>query len=95
MIEYFSNSKSPTLVATYDATVSASTAITLNSSTSVIMVSAIDKGLFLKWGATASSSSFDEFIPANQTMIYVVPTGQTSVEFIQESTTAKLICIEK
>jgi hypothetical protein len=95
MINYFENSKSPTLAATYDATISSSTSIALNLGTSVIQVSAIDKGIFMKWGATASSSSFDEFIPANSTNSYVVPTGQTSVQFIEEAATAKLICIEK
>jgi len=95
MIDYFTNSKAPTLVATYDATISSSTSITLNSGTTYIVASAIDKGIFMKWGATASSVAFDEFIPANTTALYVVPTGQTSVQFIEETATAKLVIIEK
>lgn len=95
MNNYFTNPKSPTLVATYDATISSSTLLTLNTSTSTIEVSAIDKGVFLKWGAVASSSSYDEFIPANSTRVYVVPTGQTIVQYIEESATGKLSVIEK
>jgi hypothetical protein len=89
----FINPKAPTLAATYDATVSASTTITLNTGTSVIIVSAIDKGIFMKWGATASSSSFDNFIPANTTARFVVLAA--TVQFIEESATAKLVVVEK
>jgi len=95
MIPYFTNSKAPTLAITYDATISGSTTVSLNAGTTYIEVSAIDKGIFLKWGATASASSFDEFISANSTRLYVVPVGQTSVQFIEESATAKLVVIEK
>lgn len=95
MENYYRNSKSPTLATTYDATISSSTLLTLNTSTSTIEVSAIDKGIFLKWGGTASSSSYDEFISANSTRIYVIPTGATTVQFIEETTTAKLSVIEK
>lgn len=80
---------------TYDATISASTAITLNIATSFIEVTAIDKGIFMKWGATAASTDFDEFISQNTTRVYAVPSGQTSVQFIEEAATAKLVVIEK
>lgn len=93
--QYFTNSKAPTLVATYDATISTSTSLTLNAGTTSLLVSAIDKGVFLKWGGTASSSSFDEFISANTTVLYIRPNGQTSVQFIEESATAKLVILEK
>jgi hypothetical protein len=92
------NEAPPAVVAleeTYYATVSSSTAITLNTATTYLEVSAIDKGIFMKWGGTASSSDFDEFIPANQTRAFVKPTGQTSVQFIEETATAKLVVIEK
>ncbi len=88
----------PTVVAleeTYDATVNASTSITLNTATTYLEVTAIDKGIFMKWGATATSSDFDEFIAPNVTRVYGVPTGQTTVQFIEESATAKLVVIEK
>lgn len=86
---------------TYDATISSSTSLTLNASTTFIEVSAIDKGIFLKWGGTASSTDFDEFIAPNSTRQYYVPpnasTGalHTTVQFIEESATAKLVVIEK
>jgi archaellum component FlaF (FlaF/FlaG flagellin family) len=95
MNQYFTNTKARTLEETYDATVSASTEITLNTGATSIEVSAIDKGIFLKWGATASSSDFDEFISANTTREYIIPTGTTTVQFIEESATAKLVVIEK
>lgn len=80
---------------TYDATISTSTAVTLNASTTMIEVTAIDKGIFMKWGGTASSSDFDEFIAPNTTRTYAVPPTQTSVQFIEEAATAKLVVIEK
>lgn len=83
------------LVPTYNATISSSTLLTLNTATTYVEVSAIDKGIFMKWGATASSSSFDEFIAANTTRAFGVPVGETSLQFIQESATAKLVVIEK
>lgn len=92
---YYTNQKAPTLVATYDATISSSTSITLNAGTTTLQVSAIDKGIFMKWGATASSSSFDEFIPADSTREYVVPNSTTTVQFIEEAATAKLVVLEK
>jgi len=95
MENYFKNIKSPTLAITYDATISSSTSITLNTKTVYLEVSAIDKGIFMKYGATASSTTFDEFIPANTSKIFIVPTGTLTVEFIEEVATAKLVVIEK
>ena len=92
---YFTNPKASTLKRTYDATISASTSITLAAGCSYIQVSAVDKGIFLKWGAIASSSDFDEFVSANTTREFLVPTGVTTVQFIEESATAKLVVIEK
>jgi hypothetical protein len=94
-LQYFTNTKAPTLAITYDATISASTAVTFNTASTTIEVSAIDKGVFMKWAATASSSSFDEFISANTTRVYVIPSGTPSAQFIEESATAKLVVIEK
>lgn len=93
--EYFINPKSATLEETYDATISSSTSLTLNASTVAIEVTAIDKGVFLKWDATAVSTDFDEYIGANQTREYIIPDGVTTANFIEESATAKLVVIEK
>ena len=93
MNEYFYNPKAPTLEETYDATISASTEVTFATGTSYIEVSAIDKGIFMKWGATASSSDFDEFIPANTSKKFVVLAA--TAQFIEEAATGKLVVIEK
>jgi hypothetical protein len=94
-MENFTNPLAPTLATTYDATISGSTTVTLNSGTTYIEVTALLKGIFMKWGATASSSSFDEFIAPESTRTYVVPDGTTSVQFIEEAASAHLVVIEK
>lgn len=83
------------LVATYDASISSATDITLNAATSYIEITAIDKGIFMKYGATASSSDFDEFIAQNTTRAYIVPSGVSVISIIQEAATAKAVIIEK
>jgi len=93
--QYYTNNKAPTLEETYDATISASTAITLNTGTTYIEVTALLKGVFMKWGGTASSSDFDEFIAPESTRVYEVPNNTTTVEFIEEAATAHLVVIEK
>lgn len=87
---------------TYDATISASTEITLNAATTLIEVAAIDKTILLKWGTgDASTSDFDEVIPLNNVRQFYVPidssTGvkYTAVNFIEQAATAILVCIEK
>ncbi len=91
----FTNPKAPTLAATFDTTISGSTAVTLNSGTTYMEVSAVAKGIFLKWNGTASSSSFDEYISPDTTRIYIRPDGVTTANFIEETTSATLIVIEK
>lgn len=80
---------------TYDASIDASTEIVLNVATTYIEVTALAKGIFMKWGGAASSSDFDEFIAPDSTRAYVVPQGQTSVQFIEQATAAALVVIEK
>lgn len=94
-MENFTNPKAPTLAATYDATISASTAITLNTKTSYIEVTAVDKGIFLAWNRTVSSSDFDEYIGTGLTKTYIVPSGTTTANFIQQAATGILVVIEK
>lgn len=79
------------LAVTYDATISASTEITLNVATKAISVTAIDKPIFMKWGtADATSSAFDYLIPANSTATFSVPSGTTAVNFLEQAATAVL-----
>lgn len=83
------------LVATYDATISGTTQIDLNANTRMIEVAAIDKAVFMKWGATAASSTaFDAVIPANTTRIFRVPANITSVNFIEQAATGILAVTE-
>ena len=82
------------LVATYDATVSGNTAITLNAKTSGIEVTAIDKPIFLRWDGTASSSAFDAIIAPNTTKVFSVPRGAVTANFIEQAATAILVVVE-
>lgn len=91
--QYFTNPAAPTLEETYDATISSSTTVTFATGATYIEVSAIDKGIFMKWGAAASSSDFDAFIPANTTRVFEIQAA--TAQFIEESATAKLVVIEK
>ncbi len=79
---------------TYDATVSGSTQIVLNVKTTLIEVTAIDKAIFYKWNGTATSSDFDGIVPANTSKLIPVPAVATTVDFIEESATAKLAVVE-
>lgn len=82
------------LVATYDATVSSNTAITLNAATTGLEVSTIAQGVFLRWDGTASSSAFDGYIAPNTTKVFSVPRGTTTANFIESAASATLIVIE-
>lgn len=95
MIQYFTNTKAPTLEETYDATISSSTEITLNTGATSIEVSAITKGIFLAYNRTVSSSDFDEYVSQDSTRIYIIPEGVTTVNFIEQSATGALVCIQK
>lgn len=79
---------------TYDATISTSTSITLNAATKLLEVTAIGASIFYKWGATATSSDFDGIVALNSSKLIPVPNGQTSIQFIEESATAKLAVVE-
>ena len=83
------------LAVTYDATISSATDLTLNTATTYIEVTAIDKGIFLRYAASASSTAYDEFIGAGLTRTYIIPTGVTVISVIQESATAKVSIVEK
>jgi len=93
--------RSVALARTVDATISASTEITLNASTTYLRVYAYDKDVYMKWGtADVTAANFDEVIPANQICDFYVPiesgsTLYTAVNFIERSATAGLVVIEK
>lgn len=84
------------LAVTYDASISASTEITLNAATTLIEVSAIDKTILMNWGTSdASTTVFDEVISLNTTRQFFVPVGVTAVNFIEQAATAILVVVEK
>lgn len=83
------------IAVTYDATISSATDITLNADTTMLQVSAIDKGIFLRYAATASSTAYDEFIDANTTVQLAVPDGVTIISVIQQSASAAVSIVEK
>lgn len=83
------------LAATYDATISSATSITLQATTTLIEVTAVDKGIFLRWAAGAASNAFDEFIPANSSKCFARPYGVTVLSVIEQAATAIAVVIEK
>lgn len=90
------------LARTVTSSISASTTITFNQNTTFLRIYSADKDTYLKWGATAvTSSNFDEVIPANQICDFLIPidvsTGLpfTTCKVIERAATATLIVIEK
>ncbi len=83
------------LVATYSASISSALDIILNASTTFLEITAIAKGVFVRYRATASSSSFDEFVPQDTTAFFVVPVGVSTVSIIQQAATGAVVVVEK
>lgn len=85
---------------TYDATISTSTTVTFNAATRQIQVTAIDKAILLKWGATASTSAFDAVVSVGYPTVFNIPTDPatklpyTTAQFIETTTTAILVVCE-
>lgn len=89
------------LATTYDTTISTSTQISLNPSTSLIEVSALSQAILMKWGLTAvTTSNFDNVIQAGSTRHFVIPVDTatgilfTAVNFIEQSASATLMASE-
>ncbi len=95
----FSISAIPVAI-TYDATVSTSTTVTFNAATKQILVTAIDKAILMKWGATASTSAFDAVISVGYPIMFNIPINSvtglpfTTAQFIETTTTALLAVCE-
>lgn len=90
------------LAVTVDATISASTEITLNAATTFLRVYATTQDVYMKWGtADVTASNFDEIIPAGQIVDFTIPaqsavsTLYTAVNFIERTASAGLVVIEK
>jgi len=84
------------LAQTSDSTISASTEITLNVDTTVLEVNSLGGVIFLKYGtADVTNANFDEVILDGGTRHYVVPTGVTAINLIDNGDGASVIVIEK
>ncbi len=83
------------IAVTYDTSVDSASNVTLNAATTWIEVAAIGKGLFMRYASGASSSAFDEFIPADTVRGFARPDGVTVVSVIEEATSAHAVIIEK
>lgn len=80
---------------TVDASISASTEITLNTATSYIKVYAIAKDVYLKWGtADVTASNFDQVIPAGQIADLLVPANITALNLVEREAGATVIVLE-
>ena len=92
---------STALARTVDSTISSSTEVDFNASTTFMRVYAITQDIYMKWGTTAvTSSNFDEVIPANQICDFYIPYQSsgvlyTAATFIERTASATLVCIEK
>ncbi len=88
------------IATTFDTTISGSTTVTFNVATKEIQVTAVDKAILMKWGATASTSAFDAAISVGYPTTFIIPinplTGAifTTAQFIEATTSATLIVIE-
>ena len=84
------------LAQTSDSTISASTEITLNVDTTVLEVNSLGGVIFLKYGTDdVTNANFDEVILDGGTRHYVVPTGVTAINLIDNGDGASVIVIEK
>ncbi len=84
------------LAVTNNGSISSHVEITLQATTTLIEVSALSQGIFLRYGSTAvTTSAFDEYIQAGTTRHYKVPAGITAVSVLQQAASATLILIEK
>lgn len=63
--------------------------------TSLLEVSAITNGVFMRYTSVATTSAFDEFIQAGTTRHYKVPAGVLIVSFVSQTGSATVVLIEK
>lgn len=83
------------LAKTYDATISSASDITLQAGTTSFEVLAIDKAVFVRFAASASSTNFDAVVGANQTKVFYRDPAVTVISIIEASATGGVAVIEK
>lgn len=76
-------------------TPTSATSISLNPLTSLVEVSAIGGGIYLRYQSDVTASNFDEFISNGATRHYVIPDGVTTLSVIEKDTDVEVIIIEK
>jgi len=82
------------IAVTRHTTLNTSYAITLNTKTTGIEVTANTKPLLLRWNDTATTSAFDGVIPADSSKVFMVPSGTTTVNIIEDGGGAQVVVIE-
>jgi hypothetical protein len=90
----------PALAVTNSTALSSQLEVTLNAATSIVEISALNTGIFMKYktvagGTAVSASVFDEFIQPGTTRHYKIPVGITVLAFLQYAATATMMLIEK
>lgn len=80
---------------TVDSTISSATSVALNQDTTLIEVTALNYGVYMKYAAGVSASSFDEFIAPGMTRHFLRPEGVSTISFIEKDASATIIVIEK
>lgn len=80
---------------TYDATISSSTALSLQSTTKYIEVAAFAKPVLLLWGTgTAATTNFDVVISQDSVRLLKVPTGISAIAVIEQAASAAVAICE-
>lgn len=83
------------LVATYDATISSATDITLNASTTSFEILAITQPVLVRFASTVSTSAFDAVVAANESKIFFRDSSVTVISVIQAAATGSVAVIER
>lgn len=68
---------------------------TLNANAQFVEINAVDEGVYMKYGGTAGTADFDEYVPIDSTRRYAVPGGVTVLSFLEQAASATVILIEK
>jgi hypothetical protein len=88
----------PAIATHYEDSISTSTALTLDGSTSIVEITSLKDDIFCRWGATAAAladDSFDFCLAAGTEKAVVVPEGQTTLQIIDSGNDGIATVVEK
>ncbi len=85
----------PVLVATFDATISSATSITLNAATTSFEVLAITQPVYVRFQASVSTSAFDAVVGANTSKVFYRDPSVTVISVLEAAATANVAVIER